>query len=119
LLINRLPCSLVGKTQTIKIKPGSRAYQAYGQEEVTEQFRCNYGLNPQFHDKVDRGQLKITGIDLEGGARIVELSDHPFYLATLFLPQISSTRENPHPLIVEYVKAAIVFQASRKQEVKI
>jgi CTP synthase (UTP-ammonia lyase) len=119
LLINKLTCSLVGKTQKIKIKPGSRAYQAYGQEDVTEQFSCNYGLNPQFFDKVDSPGLKITGVDLEGGARIVEVPDHPFYLATLFLPQISSRPAGPHPLIVDYLRAAVVFQASRKQEVNV
>lgn len=115
MLISKLACSLVGKTQTIKVKQGSCAYQAYGQQEVTEQFHCSYGLNPQFRDKVDSGQLKITGVDLEGGARIVELSDHPFYVSTLFLPQISSSPERPHPLIVAYLRAAIAFQASRKK----
>ncbi len=51
-----------------------------------EQFQCNYGLNPQFRDRFDRGKLKITGLDLEGEVRIVELIDHPFYVATLFRP---------------------------------
>ena len=119
LLIRKLTCSLVGKTQTVRIKRGSLAYRAYGQEEVTEQFRCNYGLNPQFRDRVEKGPLKIAGVDLEGEARIAELTDHPFYIATLFLPQISSRPERPHPLIVKYVKAARAFQSSRKQEIKI
>lgn len=109
----------MGKTQTLKITPGSCAHQAYGQQEVTEEFRCNYGLNPQFRDRVDTGQIKITGVDLEGEARIVELSDHPFYVATLFLPQISSRPERPHPLIVAYLRAAMAFQASpRSSEIK-
>ena len=112
LLIRKLACSLVGRTQTIRITAGSCAHQAYRQEEVTEQFHCNYGLNPQFHGRVDMGQLKITGVDLEGEARIVELSDRPFYVATLFLPQISSTPERPHPLIVAYLRAALAFHAS-------
>jgi CTP synthase (UTP-ammonia lyase) len=119
LLISKLTCSLVGKNQMIKIKPESRAYQAYGQEKIVEQFHCNYGLNPYYFDKVDNGVLNITGVDLGGEARIVELSNHPFYTATLFLPQISSTPERPHPLIIEYVKAAITFQTSRKPELKI
>jgi CTP synthase (UTP-ammonia lyase) len=116
LLISELSCSLVGQTQTIKVTPGSHAYKAYGQQEVTEQFYCNYGLNPKFRHKFSSGQLKITGIDLEGEVRIVELGDHPFYIATLFLPQISSRTERAHPLIVAYLKAALVFQRSRKQE---
>lgn len=115
LLIRKLACSLVGKAQTIHITPRSCAYQAYGEEEVTEQFRCNYGLNPRFRDRVETGPLKITGVDLEGGARIAELSDHPFYVATLFLPQISSSVERPHPLIVAYLKAALAFHASLRK----
>jgi CTP synthase (UTP-ammonia lyase) len=110
LFISKLTCSLVGKTQTIKIVPGSRAHQAYGQQEVTEQFYCNYGLNPEFRDKVNEGQNKITGVDLAEEARIVELFDHRFYVATLFLPQISSRPESPHPLIVAYLRAARAFQ---------
>jgi CTP synthase (UTP-ammonia lyase) len=75
-----------------------------------EQFQCNYGLNPQFRGRFDRGKLKITGLDLAGEVRIVELTDHPFYVATLFLPQLSSKPENPHPLFVSYLKAALAFR---------
>ena len=114
LLINQLAFSLIGKTQTIKITPGSHAHQAYGQQEVTERFYCNYGLNPEFRDKIGKGQLKITGVDLNGEVRIVELFDHPFYVATLFLPQIASRPESPHPLIVAYLRAALAFQTSRR-----
>ncbi len=114
LLVSKLACSLVGRTQTIKIIPGSLVHRAYGQEEVTEQFACSYGLNPQFRDKVEKGQLKITGVGLDGEVRVVEVSDHPFYVATLFLPQISSYPESPHPLIVAYLRAALAFRTSGK-----
>jgi CTP synthase (UTP-ammonia lyase) len=97
----------------IKITPGSRADRAYGLREVIEPFHCNYGLNPQFRKKVGTGKLKITGVDLEGEARIVELSDHPYYVATLFLPQISSRSDRPHPLVVAYLRAALAFHNSR------
>jgi CTP synthase (UTP-ammonia lyase) len=110
LFISRLACSLVGKSQEIKISPDSIAHQAYGKKEAVEQFFCSFGLNPAFRKEVDKGKLSITGVDPEGEVRIVELSDHPFYVATLFLPQVASTRETPHPLIVEYVKAANAFR---------
>lgn len=109
LLVSKLAGSLVGKTQKIKILPGSLVHRVYGREEVSEQFACNYGLNPQFQDKFAQGQLKITGVDLYGKVRVVELSDHPFYVATLFLPQISSAPASPHPLIVAYLRAALAF----------
>jgi CTP synthase (UTP-ammonia lyase) len=80
-----------------------------------EEFQCNYGLNPQFRNRFERAKLKITGLDLEGEVRIVELTDHPFYIATLFLPQLSSRPGNPHPLIVSYLKASLAFRRAREK----
>jgi CTP synthase (UTP-ammonia lyase) len=90
--------------------PGTLAHQAYGQQEVTEQFRCNYGLNPVYREQISQGDLKVAGIDPEGEIRIVELSNHRFFLATLFVPQLSSNPDMPHPLIMTYLKAAQAFQ---------
>lgn len=113
MVINKLACSLVGKNQKINIIPGSHAHEAYGQHEVMEQFSCSYGLNRVFYDELNKGKMSITGIDPDGEARIVELVDHRFYIATLFLPQISSRPASPHPLIVAYLRNALDFQASR------
>jgi CTP synthase (UTP-ammonia lyase) len=107
LVISRLTCSLVGQKQTIKILPGTIARQAYGKEETVEEFRCNYGLNPLYREKIGAGGLKISGIDSAGEVRMVELPDHAFFLATLFLPQHSSSRDRPHPLIIAFLQAAM------------
>jgi CTP synthase (UTP-ammonia lyase) len=112
LLVSKLSSSLVGKTQTIKVLRGSLLHRAYGKEEAAEQFACNYGLNPRFRDKIEKSRLKITGVDRDGEVRAVEVGDHPFYVATLFLPQIFSKPGSPHPLIVAYVSAALAFRTS-------
>jgi CTP synthase (UTP-ammonia lyase) len=108
LVISKLVCSLVGQTQTIQIMPGTLAYQAYGGDSTNEQFRCNYGLNPAYRDEVFNGGLRISGIDSSGEVRIVELSTHPFFIATLFLPQLSSNADQPHPLITAFIKTAAI-----------
>ncbi|MBW2563521.1 MAG: hypothetical protein JRE29_05720, partial [Deltaproteobacteria bacterium] len=77
-MISKLACSLVDKAQTIKLFSGSLVHQAYGQDEVTENFVCSYGLNPKFRDIIVKGPLKIAGVDLDGEVRAVEISDHPF-----------------------------------------
>jgi CTP synthase (UTP-ammonia lyase) len=84
----------------------------YQNEAVTEQFRCNYGLNPNYQAEISRSGLQIAGIDLAGEVRIVELPRHRFFMATLFLPQLSSTPERPHPLILAYLKAAVAFRTA-------
>lgn len=106
LLITKLACSLYGRRQTVKLVQGSFARSIYEKEETCEQFVCNYGLNHNFIEKFQDSDLQITGVDAEGDVRIMELADHPFYILTLFQPQISSTPDRPHPLIVTYLKAA-------------
>ena len=116
LVISKLSCSLVGQGLPIKILPGTLAHRVYAQEEILEEFRCNYGLNPEYGDKIGVGELKISGVDSNGDVRMVEIPDHRFFLATLFLPQLSSSLDSPHCLIVAYLQAAIVFR--RRSEVK-
>jgi CTP synthase (UTP-ammonia lyase) len=115
LVISKLTCSLVGQAQTIKIVPGTLAHQAYGKDETVEGFRCNYGLNPKYRDKIGTGGIKVSGVDSNGEVRIVELPDHRFFMATLFLPQLSSSFDTPHCLVVAYLKAAVAFQRGRSK----
>lgn len=71
---------------------------------MEEVFNCNYELNPDSRDTIEASGLKVSGVSEDGGARIVELSDHRFFLATGFMPQFTSEENNPHPLILAYLK---------------
>ncbi len=114
-IISRLTCSLVGETQSISITSGTLTFQAYGETKAIEHFRCNYGLNEEYRDEMTKGELKIVGVDTNGNTRIVELTNHRFFIATLFLPQLSSSPDIPHPLIMAYVKAALAFHGLQKR----
>jgi CTP synthase (UTP-ammonia lyase) len=116
LVISPLSCSLIGETQMVYISPDTLTYKIYRKEKAKEKFNCNYGLNETYHKEMNEQDLKIVGVDDNGRARIVELSTHRFFIATLFLPQSSSRAEKPHPLIVEYLNTAKTFQGI-KQEV--
>jgi CTP synthase (UTP-ammonia lyase) len=77
-------------------------------------FRCNFGLNPRYRERILGEPLRVAGVDDEGEVRVVELGNHPFFVATLFLPQLSSTPAAPHPLIVGFLRAAETFRDSRR-----
>ena len=111
LLITRLVCSLSGKQQDVFISPNSLVFNAYGKCFSTEQFTCNFGLNEAFCADMFKDKLRIVGKDADGNARIVELESHPFFIATLFQPQLSSKSGAPHPLITGFLKAAMSFQS--------
>lgn len=108
LLVSRLPCSLVGKRLVIQLLPGSLFHKYYRREEVEEEYCCNFGLNPRYRQLFDYNGLYTAGVDAEGKTRILELKDHRFFIATLFLPQLTSSGSNPHPLIVAFLKSAML-----------
>ncbi|MEO8290700.1 MAG: hypothetical protein ABI649_06855 [Gaiellaceae bacterium] len=88
------------------VLPGSRAADLYGTDEALEDYYCNYGLNPDYRPLIEESGLLVTGIDEEGGVRIVELDGHPFFVATLFCFQTRSRPAEPHPLVSGFVAAA-------------
>ena len=108
LIVSKLKCSLAGRTLSVSLEPNSRAADIYGRTQVDEEYYCNFGVNPEFVPLFQSSRLKISGWDAEREMRIVELADHPFYMATLFVPQLRSTLQNPHPLVTEFVKQVAV-----------
>ncbi len=106
LFVTPLSCSLVGKTMEVTLKAGSKAAEACQATRSMERFYCNFGLNPQYQEQLGTYGLNVTGQDQNGEVRIVELARLRFFLGTLFVPQASSTKGNPHPLILEFCRLA-------------
>jgi CTP synthase (UTP-ammonia lyase) len=106
LFLTALACSIKGSAMPVQILPGSRAHRAYGRAEATEEYYCSHGINPRYQESLREHGLRITGRDDSGEPRILEIDAHPFYVATLFVPQTRSTRQTPHPLITGFVTAA-------------
>jgi CTP synthase (UTP-ammonia lyase) len=105
LVISRLACSLVGRTMNISLQEGSRVASLYGRSTTEERYLCNFGVNPAYADRLASGGLRVVGSDVEGVVRVVELEGHPFFVGTLFLPQLTSTRTAPHPIICGFLRA--------------
>ena len=106
LFVTELACSLAGREMRLTFAPGSRVAAIYGAGFATEEYYCNFGVNPEYVPLLRRGPLAITGADAEGEVRVIELPGHPFFLGTLFVPQTRSTPERPHPLVLAFVQAA-------------
>lgn len=106
LFVTALACSIKGQVMPVRIARGSRAHDAYGVDEATEEYYCSHGINPQYESLLQRHGLRITGRDAGGEPRIFELDGHAFYVATLFVPQTRSTETAPHPLITQFLTAA-------------
>jgi CTP synthase (UTP-ammonia lyase) len=106
LFITALTCSLVGQTMTVALQPGTRAATIYPAPTSAERYYCNFGLNPQHLGALLDAGLVVSGVDQDGEARIVEIPGLKYFLATLFVPQTSSTPEMPHPIVTTFIQAA-------------
>lgn len=105
-LIVPLACSLVGETAPLELAAGSRLASVYpGRESTVETYHCKYGLNPDYEETILDSDLRISGWDAEKAPRAIELPDHPFFIGSLFQPELSSTADELHPLIRGFLAA--------------
>jgi CTP synthase (UTP-ammonia lyase) len=105
LVIVALPCSLAGHEQAVRVAPGSLAERVLGAERIAARYQCSYGLAPAYRDLLAGHGLVFSGEDDGGDVRIAELPGHPFFLATLFQPELAA-EPRPHPIIRAFAAAA-------------
>jgi CTP synthase (UTP-ammonia lyase) len=105
-VIAPLSCSLDGQTIEVLLTEGSRLASLYGgARTVIESTTCNYGLAPEWQYVASAGGMIVSGIDDTGEVRAVERPDHPYFVATLYQPQLRSTRDAPHPVFAGLLAA--------------
>ncbi len=101
-----LACSLDGKTIDVELISGSRLAALHGDAASTiELTTCNYGLDPARQNVASTGGMIVAGVDDTGEVRAIERSDHPFFVASLYQPQLRSAPDAPHPVFVGLVTA--------------
>jgi len=106
LIITKMACSLKGKTGEVLIEPNTLAHRFYNCALAEEDFLCTFGVNPAFRSRFTHPLLKISGKDSFDEIRILEIPENLFFMGTLFVPQLRSSKEKPHPIIEGFVKAA-------------
>ena len=100
-----------------EIEKGTLAYSIYGDTQVSERHRHRYELNNEYAEQLTQGGMKISGRNPETAlAEIVEISSHPFFIGVQFHPEYKSTPENPQPIFVAFIKAAMEYRKLRKQD---
>ena len=105
--LGSFPCRLTGRD--------SRAYAAYGTEEIAERHRHRYEFNNEFREALTAAGLTLTGLSPDGTlVEMVELAEHPWFVGVQFHPELKSRPNRAHPLFREFVAAA-VKKASLRQ----
>jgi CTP synthase len=98
-----------------RIKKDSLASRIYGKTNISERHRHRYEFNNQYLKDFEGKGLLATGINPDNNlVEMVELPSHPFYIGVQFHPELKSTVMNPHPLFVNFVKAALAYSLEKK-----
>ncbi len=96
------------------LAPGTRSFQAYGQERIAERHRHRYEFNPEYRERLEAAGLVVAGASPDGRlVEIIEVEDHPWFVGCQFHPEFASTPFRPHPLFVAFVRAAMRRAAER------
>lgn len=97
-----------------ELKKGSKAKLAYGETMISERHRHRYELNNAYKDRLIQAGMDATGVNPATGlVEIVELINHPWFVGVQFHPELKSRVEQPHPLFVSFVKAAVAYQSTQ------
>ncbi len=98
------------------LKKGSKAFAAYGKQQINERHRHRYEFNNAYLKEIEKAGLKASGVNPDTNlVEIVELEGHPWFVGTQYHPELKSTVQNPHPLFVQFVKATIDYKKSKTQ----
>ncbi|WP_153555905.1 CTP synthase [Roseimaritima sediminicola] len=103
----------LGKQPT-SLTPGSRSAEAYGSESVDERHRHRYEFNNQYRQQFEAHGMQFAGTSPDGKlVEIVEIPDHPWFVAVQFHPEFKSKPLQAHPLFADFLQATIDRQQSR------
>ena len=103
--------------QACKLESNTMAHAIYGADEIMERHRHRYEFNNNYLDKLSAAGLKFSGMSVDDLVEIVELPDHPWFLACQFHPEFTSTPRYGHPLFSGFIGAAREYRESRAPKV--
>jgi CTP synthase len=119
LLDSQLQVTTKGGTMRLGAYPctvaeGSRAREIYGEDEISERHRHRFEVNNHYRDLLTEHGLTISGTSPDGGlVEMIEISEHPWFIAVQFHPELKSRPTRPHPLFASFVEAATHFRSER------
>ena len=90
------------------VYPGTKAAELYGTDSISERHRHRYEFNPAYREQIEAAGMKVSSVSADQGlVEIVEIPDHPFFMAAQFHPEFQSKPNHPHPLFSGFVAAAL------------
>ncbi|MFO7155557.1 MAG: CTP synthase [Pseudomonadota bacterium] len=101
----------------IRLIEGTLARSLYGEEEVSERFRHRYEFNEEYRERFEKAGMVVSGVEPSSSrVEIVELPEHPHFLAIQAHPEFKSRPMAPHPLFIGFIDAAVKYRDTREEK---
>ncbi len=102
--------------QECKVEPGTLTRELYGKDVIRERHRHRYEVNNTYLPELEGAGLKVAGRSMDGSlVEIIEVPDHPWFVACQFHPEFTSTPRDGHPLFTGYVEAALAYNSNKNE----
>jgi CTP synthase len=99
------------------IKENTLAYSIYGTTQINERHRHRWEFNNKYLKQFEESGMIASGINPQTGlVEIIEIPGHPFFIGVQYHPELKSTVENPHPIFVHFIKAAMCFHEANNAD---
>jgi len=121
-LDSQLQVTMMGGTMRLgaypcHLEPDTLARAVYGTDEVSERHRHRYEVNNEYRTRLAENGMRFSGLSPDGGlVEIIELPEHPFFVATQFHPELKSRPNRVHPLFGAFVEAAAKHHEARIED---
>jgi len=103
--------------QAVTLVKGSLAARSYGKTEIEERHRHRYEVNNNYREQLSAAGLKFSGVSIDDLVEMIEIPDHPFFLASQFHPEFTSNPRDGHPLFKSFIMAVREHSQSDLPEV--
>ncbi|HIF22185.1 MAG TPA: CTP synthetase, partial [Gemmatimonadetes bacterium] len=120
LLDSQLQVTTMGGTMRLGAYPcalgeGTRAREIYDAPEVSERHRHRFEVNNEYRDLLTDNGMALSGLSPDGGlVEMIELTEHPWFIAAQFHPELKSRPTRPHPLFASFIEAAAQYAEQRE-----
>ncbi|MFN8415127.1 MAG: CTP synthase [Cytophagaceae bacterium] len=99
-----------------ELQKGTKAYAIYGKSKIMERHRHRYEFNNKYLKQYEKEGMIASGINPDTNlVEMIEIKDHPFFIGSQFHPELKSTVQNPHPIFVKFIKAAIEYSLGKQK----
>jgi CTP synthase len=98
--------------QEARLAPGSLVHRLYGKESIFERHRHRYEFNNNYLDEMTAAGMRFSGFSADGLVEFIELPGHPWFIASQFHPEFTSTPRDGHPLFTGFIRAARQYRAA-------